>query len=99
MGCEIIEFYLRIPQNPLFLDQRNPRAFRAPFLRGIFFLTLRDDEKGNKGLFMFPVLNIAIGYADYYFQLLIVFCTIFDPLTQVKGEISYEGVLRAQSFH
>lgn len=48
---------------------------------------------------VFPITNMASLYMHCYFKLLIAFCAIFDPLTQVKGEISSEGVLRALSFH
>lgn len=90
----ITKFCLIIPKNSMW--KTDPRNCKAPFLRGILFLTLRDEKKENKNLSMFIILNIA---TDCYFQLLIIFCIIFDPITQVKGEISYEEVQRAQSFH
>lgn len=57
------------------------------------------ERKKTRSLFMFPILNIVIRYTDCYFELLIVFCAIFDLLIQVKGEISNEGVLIALRLH
>lgn len=52
---------LRIPHNPLW--KRDPRNCKAPFLRGILFLTLRDEEKRTSLCLLFLTLQQSATFS------------------------------------
>lgn len=65
-----VQDYRILPENSTestHSGSKTPKNLQSSIFRGILFLTLRDEEKENKGLSIFPIINIATGYADYYF--------------------------------